>query len=474
MHNHHLFLQQLSQRLDQTLQGYSLVSCFSQNKEELIMEFNNSSGSFFIKSYLHPDFCCLSFPSKFQRARKNSVDLFSPLILKKVIRVQAFENERCFSVEFPDKVHLLFKMFGNQSNIILFQNGVITEIFRQNLKNDLSLTLETLASQKPPYFENQGQRNYNSGVFYIVQSQGKISFSLAPDHLAIREFTNPFEALNEFFYLKISTDAFRKAKDKALKMIQEKEKKTRLYLAQSSQELNALSNDDHYKAWANLIMANLHNIKKGDEKISVKDFETDNAVEIKLKKELTPQQNAAIYYRKAKNKHLELKKLTGAIFEKEQLAKKLQEFRQSIEAATSVEKINELLNTSGIPNRKKDQSERLPYRVIEFKDYTILIGRSAKDNDELTLKHTYKEDLWLHAKDVSGSHVVIKHQSGKNFPKDVIERAAQLAAFHSRRKGESLCPVAYTAKKYVRKRKGDPAGLVVVEKETVILAEPKG
>jgi predicted ribosome quality control (RQC) complex YloA/Tae2 family protein len=91
----------------------------------------------------------------------------------------------------------------------------------------------------------------------------------------------------------------------------------------------------------------------------------------------------------------------------------------------------------------------------------------------LTLKLSHKDDLWLHAKDVSGSHVIIKYQSGKNFPKDVIERAAQLAAYNSKRKNESLCPVMVTAKKYVRKRKGDPAGAVVVEREEVIMVEPK-
>ncbi len=98
---------------------------------------------------------------------------------------------------------------------------------------------------------------------------------------------------------------------------------------------------------------------------------------------------------------------------------------------------------------------------------------NAQRNDELTLKYAYKEDLWLHAKDVPGSHVIIKHQSGKNFPKDVIERAAQLAAYYSKRKTDTLCPVAVTPKKYVRKRKGDPAGMVVVEREEVVMVEPR-
>src|SRR5258708_38170770 len=100
-------------------------------------------------------------------------------------------------------------------------------------------------------------------------------------------------------------------------------------------------------------------------------------------------------------------------------------------------------------------------------------GKKEGKKDTLTLHHAFKEDLWLHAKDVAGYHVLIKHQAGKPFPKDVIERAAELAAYYSKRKNESLCPVAVTPKKFVRKRKGDPVGAVVVERENVIMVTPR-
>ena len=116
---------------------------------------------------------------------------------------------------------------------------------------------------------------------------------------------------------------------------------------------------------------------------------------------------------------------------------------------------------------KEKQVASLPYREVEFNGYKIWIGKNAQHNDTLTLKYGYKEDLWLHAKDVAGSHVLIKHQAGKNFPKDVIERAAQLAAYYSKRKNESLCPVSVHLEN-VRKRKGDPPGMVVVEREEVV------
>jgi len=105
--------------------------------------------------------------------------------------------------------------------------------------------------------------------------------------------------------------------------------------------------------------------------------------------------------------------------------------------------------------------------------YDILVGKNSKANDKLTSQYAKKNDLWLHAKGSPGSHVVIKQKPGSNFPKPVIEKAAELAAYYSKSKGESLCQVLYTESKYVRKRKGSIAGEVIVEKEKVILVEPK-
>jgi predicted ribosome quality control (RQC) complex YloA/Tae2 family protein len=101
------------------------------------------------------------------------------------------------------------------------------------------------------------------------------------------------------------------------------------------------------------------------------------------------------------------------------------------------------------------------------------VGKNAKNNDELTLKFAHKDDLWLHAKGVSGSHVIIKHKAQLAFPASVIEYAAQIAAHYSSAAGSSLVPVIYTPKKFVRKPKGANPGQVSVEKEELLLVEPK-
>jgi predicted ribosome quality control (RQC) complex YloA/Tae2 family protein len=245
------------------------------------------------------------------------------------------------------------------------------------------------------------------------------------------------------------------------------------YLAKTKQKLDQINRDDHYKRWADILMANLHTDNAGQSSIPLSDFYNDNQpIDIKLKKDLSLQKNAELYYRKAKNHRLEIEYLEKAIGAKE---KEVVNIQQSLSALNDTSDLKALRSqVQGLDLTKKSETTLgpLPYHEFEYHGFRIWVGRNAAANDQLTLKYSYKEDLWLHAKDVAGSHVIIKHQSGKKFPKDVVERAAQLAAYNSKRKNESLCPVIFTPKKFVRKRKGDPAGAVVVEREEVIMVEP--
>ena len=115
----------------------------------------------------------------------------------------------------------------------------------------------------------------------------------------------------------------------------------------------------------------------------------------------------------------------------------------------------------------------LPYHMVKLMDYEILIGKNATKNEKLTFQIAKKDDLFLHAKDAAGSHVIIKKKSNQNFPQLVIEKAASFAAFYSKNNSAAHCRVLYTPKKYVRKAKGAPAGAVIVEREKVILVKPE-
>jgi len=513
VHNNYYFLRQLSAQLNKKIVGYSLVSCFSQNKDELIIELNNSRESFFIKANLTAGICSLSFPNSFHRARKNSIDLFPDVILKKVIAVKQFENERSFLLELEGEHSLIFKMHNQFANVLHLENGTVKEIFRNHLQTDFEIRpdqlnrsidfskenfLKNISSLNSTYFtfgkivwdyleernfsqskpENRWQlfeqtlRLLDNAKYYLIERKGKLSLSLLPSGKIIQELTDPVLALNEFSDRLIRDQVFFQEKSNALHLLRARLKGSESYLKKNTQKLNELVNDHHYQLWGDLLMANLHNVKTGLEKVSFPSFYDDSIVEIKLKKELNPQKNAEIFYRKAKNQQIEINKLKEAIAQKEGEITKLQEWIVNCEQIDELKKLKEIVKDSGLDKKKQGQVESLPFHEFEFKGYKILVGKNAESNDKLTLKYSYKDDLWLHAKDVAGSHVLVKYQSGKNFPKDVIEYAAGLAAFNSKRKNELLCPVAFTQKKFVRKRKGDPAGMVVVEREEVILVEP--
>lgn len=489
--------------------------CFSQNKDELVIRFESKTKPLFVKASLQSEFCCLSFPEDFSRARKNSVDLFESLIGQRVLHITQFENERSFAIEFSDNHELLFKMHGNRANLVLFENGTAINLFRNHLATDADIKLSELHRTidwsydafeanlndlqklyftfgKPVWnflrhngFEEkstvekwqsiQDLRGYmERPTFYISIVDSKLILSLFPDGDIQIQSKDPIHIISEYFVLYTRTFSFFQERNEILAKLKTKLHNTLNYIVKASEKKKEIEKDTHYKVWADVLMANLHAVKSGDEKISLPDFyNNDKPIEIKLKKELSPQKNAEVFYRKSKNQQIELQKLTESIASKQKDFGDLQEKLITLEKITGLKELRTFVDSSGLKLETTEKEKPLPYHQVEYNGFKIWIGKNAQHNDTLTLKYTFKEDLWLHAKDVPGSHVVVKYQAGKKFPKDVIERAAQLAAYNSKRKTESLCPVAYTTKKYVRKRKDDPAGAVVVEREDVILVEPR-
>ena len=221
---------------------------------------------------------------------------------------------------------------------------------------------------------------------------------------------------------------------------------------------------------AHIIMANLHNINPNDAQIEVPDLYHETAnITIKLKPQISPQKNAEILYRKSKNQKLEINNITENIAAKKKHIQQLDQKIAVIKLTKDWKALQHLIKTNAL----KKPSITLPFNTFSMADYSIYVGRNNKSNDLLTFDYAKKDDLWLHVKDAPGSHVVIKKQGILVIPKPVIERAAELAAYFSKRKTENMAPVIYTERKYVRKIKGSLPGHVAVMKEKVLLVQPK-
>lgn len=515
MHNNYYFLRQLTTELADILKGTVISECFSQSRNELIIRFETHASPFFIRAALASNFSSISFPDNFQRAKKNSIDLFPEMIGYRVAGIRQYTDERSFALMLEEGKTLLFKMHGNRSNVILFDQGAITDLFKNNAPADQHIRLDSLdrhinwtyeafisSSDRPEtcYFtfgkvvwawlekEGFGKKDptgkwelitkvlslLEKPTYYLTRLGNNIHLTLLPFEDSRILAKSALTAANEFYFAFTHEFVLEKEKASFVSLLKSKLVSSHNYYEKNFHKLAEIESDTNYKIWADLLMANMHQIKQGMEQVVLNDFyHPEKKVEIKLKKELPPQSNAAIYYKKAKNQHIEIDRIQQSLKAKEAEIEKLKHTLQEIEAITDLKTLRKTISTLGIQKESGKESVSVPYHEFTHNGFRILVGRNAQDNDELTFGYGYKEDLWLHAKDVAGSHVLVKYQSGKKFPKDVIERAAELAAYNSKRKTETLCPVIVTPRKFVRKRKGDPAGAVVVEREEVILVSPR-
>ena len=299
-----------------------------------------------------------------------------------------------------------------------------------------------------------------------------------------REFDDPIEAANRFFIAYNGLSTFEQEKADWLRLLDKRRKRASAQIEGNMQRLVARDEGASHEQMGHILMANLHDIPempgaKSPERVVLHDFYRDQPITIKLKPDLTPQKNAENYYRKSKNEKLEEEHLTKQVAAREAEVERMGQQRVELEQITSLKELrryvkqaNLLLDTPSMAS--SDGGPVQLFKEVLIDNFRILIGRNAKNNDLLTKKYAHKDDLWLHARDVPGSHVVVKYKAGKTFPKNVIERAAELAAWYSKRRTDSLCPVTVTPKKFVRKPKGLAEGQVIVEKEDVVMVVPRG
>ncbi|MBI0399009.1 NFACT RNA binding domain-containing protein [Cyclobacterium marinum] len=517
MHLNYHFFKFLCPALQSEISGGTVVACFSQNKEELIIEIKRRDGRpFYIRALLLPSNPCLSFPKDFKRSKKNNVDLFPEAIGKKITELRLLSFERAFYFILDEDQALLFKMHGSRSNILYFseKEDLPSNIFRKELKEDqtikiqglekdLTLTwerfkeLEGNASQFLPtlgklprawlkeagYLEAGLEERFSLMTellammevpfFSIFKKNDNYLLSLLPYQSAIASTSDPLEACNLYFQKAVVRKNFESVKNQLLRNLNERRKKTLNYIHKTRDKLESMEKEPPPSQTADVIMANLHQIPSGADKVDLFDFYTNSTREIILKRGLSPQKFAEQLYKKSKNKKIEFDQLRKNLAQKEMDLDEIAKEEETINYSEDFRSIKTLLKKENKFSTAKPQVQ-LPYKRFEVEGFEVWVGKSAKANDELLRRYTWKEDIWLHAKDVSGSHVIIKTQSGMTPTKQVLERAAALAAHYSKNKTASLAPVIYTPCKYVRKVKGSLPGAVMVDREKVILIKPEG
>lgn len=222
---------------------------------------------------------------------------------------------------------------------------------------------------------------------------------------------------------------------------------------------------EHYKEAGDLIMGALHSLHKGEKNLHIADYYHGNTpIDIPLKTELSPTENAEEYYRKYKKAKQEYLRLQTDQADTEQELEHIRARLSDVLTGDDPQKLRELMKkTKGTSRAKKNINS--PGLRFMSNGFTIFVGRSSKENELLLRKKMRGNDYWLHCRDYPGSYVFIKSIRGKSIPLETLLDAGNLALAYSKARSSDKINVYYTQVKYLKKIKGGKPGLVIPTQE---------
>lgn len=348
-------------------------------------------------------------------------------------------------------------------------------VYRAGLANSTSLPtaflkiIQEISEQK---YAATIKQDGNKEVFYM----------LSLEHLSgnQRTFSSLSEMLDRYYFGKAERDRVKQKSQDVERFITNEIEKNSKKIGKLERTLKDTERGEQYQLFGELLTANLYQMKKGMKEIEVVNYydEEQSMVTIPLDPLKNPSDNAQKYfsrYQKSKNavgvvqEQIEKTKLELAYFEA---------LHQQLQSASprDIEEIREELQEEGYIRQKKKKGMKKPANAKpQLETYyatdgdLIFVGKNNKQNDYLTNKFARRDEIWLHTKDIPGSHVVIRNESPSE---KTIKEAAVLAAFFSKAKQSSSVPVDFTQVRHVKKPNGSKPGFVIYDQQQTVYITP--
>ena len=321
-------------------------------------------------------------------------------------------------------------------------------------------------------------------AFYADMAQGKEKASAVLNALGETEAVYPFaiagggiklydsigEALDSLYINSDRREWAKRHGASARKVLQNNIERCEKKLALYADALNSGEQMEKCRLYGELLTANLHSLKSGTDTAAVDNYYADpvERIAIPLDRQLTPGENAQRYYKK----YQKLKAARDmAIVQREQTLNELDYLEGQLDNLTKCTAENELselieeLKDQGYIKRDKGGKKKMklaaskPMHFVSSTGADIYVGKNNRQNDELTLRFASPNDIWMHTKNIPGSHVIVKGASEQDTA--TMTEAALLAAYYSRARGSENVAVDYTPRKYVKKPAGAKPGMVI-------------
>ena len=367
---------------------------------------------------------------EFSKLFANTFNGFSLSFIKSAL-------EKC-NITTINKENLL-KLQKYINNILTFPNNLyFTEVYKNNKLSDFTLSLGN---------------NVTVEKFYL----------------------NKF--IDNFYFSRETEETFNNCKNNALKLATDSQKKLLNRLNSINTKLKDCEERDKYRLYGELITSNLYKLTNTHtDYIELENYyDNNNLIKIPLNKKYSPNINAKHYFKKYNKLKNALQIVSVQKAETENELNYIDSIIFEIELASSTKEIQEILDEisenlikkkvsqkkKNTKNTKKKKQEK-QYSPLHFNidNFDVYVGKNNKENDWLTFTFANKNDIWLHTKDIQGSHVILKN-SGQNVSDDTLVKCAKLAVEHSKAKLSSNVPVDYCKVQYVKKPNGAKPGMVI-------------
>ena len=319
-------------------------------------------------------------------------------------------------------------------------------------------------------------------VMYEILNRGKIQKVLTYNEFSEfsqKENTNPenknnrkyFETLNEglnaYFKTTITSNVISEKKKSLLKYVDSQIKKFKKIEKNIKVDLKKNENFENYKNIGDILAANMHQIKYGMKKVTVFDFYNNQEITINLDPLLSPNDNLNFYYNKYNKGKRTISALNIRFSDIQDEIKYFEEIKMFIEKENDfigIEEIENELNLSDNGNKiknkiKLNKTKKRELLSFDYKGFQIFVGRNNKENEEISFSKGQPNDIWIHIKDIPGSHVLIL-RNNQELPEDVLIYAANLACEYSKAKKGDKVTVDYCERKFVKKIKNSKPGNV--------------
>lgn len=322
----------------------------------------------------------------------------------------------------------------------------------------------------------------------MIKSEGKpfdISFMDIMQYgemASKKRFLDFSTLLDSFYYERDKAERMKVKGQDLLRLCSNIQDKLCRKIAVQEKELKDSLNRDKLRKKGDLLQANMYKMVRGQSFIDVEDYYDNNKiVRIKLSPTLNPSQNVQKYYKDYRRAKTREEMLTVQIAKAKAELQYISAVQESLGRAESERELTEIrqeLVDEGYLKNRNPKGRNKALKLLPPKEYTssdgftIYVGRNNKQNDKLTLKTARNYDMWLHTKDIPGSHVIIVSDNREITDTAILE-AASLAAYNSKAKESDNVPVDYTIVKNVSKPSGAKPGMVIYVNNKTVYVTPK-